>query len=127
MPSDFETEFNNAVKRAAGEEYRRVRKELLGANQNEAAEILGYDIRNYQRLESGKGTPNLSKHFSNIFSLLKHYAKGIGKNQSVRTTLAQCQGDSIDEQAEQFAEREARQALTRLITPRQGDESDNGN
>lgn len=127
MPSDFETEFNNAVKKTAGEEYKRVRKELLGANQNEAAEILGYDIRSYQRLESGNGTPNLSKHFSNIFTLLKCYAKGIGKGASIKTQLAQCQGETIDEQAEIYAEREARQALSRLIAPKQGDEHDNGN
>lgn len=125
MPGDFENEFNNAVKKAAGDEYKRVRKELLKANQNEAAEILGYDIRNYQRLESGKGTPNLSKHFANIFSLLRHYARGIGRGQAIKTSLVECHGETTNEQAEEFAEREARQVLSRLISPKQkGEQSD---
>jgi hypothetical protein len=117
MPRDFESQFNEAVKKAASEEYRRVRKELLEANQNEAAEILGHDMRHYQRLESGQGTANLSKHFSNIFVMLKYYATGLGKSVINQGTNDEAQT------ADAYAEREAKSILSKLISPK-GHEDD---
>ena len=113
---NFENEFNDAVKKAASEEYKRVRKELLAANQNEAAEILGHDMRHYQRLESGEGTPNLSKHFSNIFTLLRHYAQNVFKDNKGTSIINAYEGTSDEEKAEQYAQEEARNVIMRVIS-----------
>lgn len=113
MPNDFENEFNNAVKEAAKEEYRRVRKGLLNASQDEAAEILGYNLRQYQRYENGEGgRPDIAKHFFNMFTLLKHYALGTAKvSRSQDGQLLKAEGN-----ADEYAEKEARQIVSRLVS-----------
>lgn len=78
MPSEFESQFNKRVKQASGEEYRRVREEQ-GLSQQEAADRLGFCLRNYQKLEKGDGTASLTKHLSNIFNLMVSHISNISK------------------------------------------------
>lgn len=113
MPNDdFDNNFNRLVKERTKQEYRRLRDEY-GISQTDAAEKLGYSDRQYQNLEGGKGTTNLTKHLSNFRKLIMAYlsdsAKISGRREQRITTT---------QNSEMEASRLSKEILQRVLDER---------
>lgn len=103
MPNDFDKEFDAIVKERTKAEYRRLREEL-NTTQAGMAECLGCSERNYSDLENGKGTTNLTKHFSNFASLLfAHLTGGVARHTNKKAMASGLSSEEAKKQAQRYS------------------------
>ena len=128
--SDFEDEFNRLVKERTKAEYRRLREEY-GYSQAEMAERLECSSRNYQNLEHGEGTANLTIHLTNFAKLTFAYLTGsvpvakrrISHVANGNTLTGQTSGDETtpEKEAKLKANRISNEILQRLLSENEED------